>query len=242
MGVNAREIRPKRGTAMLGAMFHVKHRAKAAAEDACTNVPAFARPDRPPSGTSAIYEAQSASTGFAFPLRVRTTRDPQPPSCRLRAAWNFGHPKVFSARVHASRGSPPARPTRLARPARLARPTRLARPARLARLHTLRLANPTAACLSFASLHFASLTLRRIPRSHASRLLKLRFCELYAPARPRVHPSCALRALRARASRFGEPRASRSLRARIPRPAYASRPSPASPALLLFSSAIYLQY
>lgn len=224
MGVNAREIRPKRGTAMLGAMFHVKHRAKAAAEDACTNVPAFARPDRPPSGTSAIYEAQSASTGFAFPLRVRTTRDPQPPSCRLRAAWNFGHPRVFSARVHASRGSPPARPTRLAR------------------LHTLRLANPTAACLSFASLHFASLTLRRIPRSHASRLLKLRFCELYAPARPRVHPSCALRALRARASRFGEPRASRSLRARIPRPAYASRPSPASPALLLFSSAIYLQY
>ena len=197
MGVNAREIRPKRGTAMLGAMFHVKHRAKAAAEDACTNVPAFARPDRPPSGTSAIYEAQSASTGFAFPLR---------------------------ARVHASRGSPPARP------------------ARLARLHTLRLANPTAACLSFASLHFASLTLRRIPRSHASRLLKLRFCELYAPARPRVHPSCASRALRARASRFGEPRASRSLRARIPRPAYASRPSPASPALLLFSSAIYLQY
>ena len=211
MGVNAREIRPKRGTAMLGALFHVKHRAKAAAEDACTNVPAFARPDRPPSGTSAIYEAQSASTGFAFPLRVRTTRDPQPPSCRLRAAWNFGHPRVFSARVHASRGSPPARP------------------ARLARLHTLRLANPTAACLSFASLHFASLTLRRIPRSHASRLLKLRFCELYAPARPRVHPSCALRALRARASRFGEPRASRSLRARIPRPAYASRPSPASP-------------
>ena len=230
MGVNAREIRPKRGTAMLGAMFHVKHRAKAAAEDACTNVPAFARPDRPPSGTSAIYEAQSASTGFAFPLRVRTTRDPQPPSCRLRAAWNFGHPRVFSARVHASRGSPPARPARLARPTRLAR------------LHTLRLANPTAACLSFASLHFASLALRRIPRSHASRLLKLRFCELYAPARPRVHPSCALRALRARASRFGEPRASRSLRARIPRPAYASRPSPASPALLLFSSAIYLQY
>ena len=224
MGVNAREIRPKRGTAMLGALFHVKHRAKAAAEDARTNVPAFARPDRPPSGTSAIYEAQSASTGFAFPLRVRTTRDPQPPSCRLRAAWNFGHPRVFSARVHASRGSPPARPTRLAR------------------LHTLRLANPAAACLSFASLHFASLTLRRIPRSHASRLLKLRFCELYAPARPRVHPSCALRALRARASRFGEPRASRSLRARIPRPAYASRPSPASPALLLFSSAIYLQY
>ena len=217
MGVNAREIRPKRGTAMLGALFHVKHRAKAAAKDACTNVPAFARPDRPPSGTSAIYEAQSASTGFAFPLRVRTTRDPQPPSCRLRAAWNFGHPRVFSARVHASRGSPPARPTRLARPARLAR------------LHTLRLANPTAACLSFASLHFASLALRRIPRSHASRLLKLRFCELYAPARPRVHPSCALRALRARASRFGEPRASRSLRARIPRPAYASRPSPASP-------------
>ena len=217
MGVNAREIRPKRGTAMLGALFHVKHRAKAAAEDACTNVPAFARPDRPPSGTSAIYEAQSASTGFAFPLRVRTTRDPQPPSCRLRAAWNFGHPRVFSARVHASRGSPPARPTRLARPARLAR------------LHTLRLANPTAACLSFASLHFASLALRRIPRSHASRLLKLRFCELYAPARPRVHPSCASRALRARASRFGEPRASRSLRARIPRPAYASRPSPASP-------------
>ena len=211
MGVNAREIRPKRGTAMLGAMFHVKHRAKAAAEDACTNVPAFARPDRPPSGTSAIYEAQSASTGFAFPLRVRTTRDPQPPSCRLRAVWNFGHPRVFSARVHASRGSPPARPTRLAR------------------LHTLRLANPAAACLSFASLHFASLALRRIPRSHASRLLKLRFCELYAPARPRVHPSCALRALRARASRFGEPRASRSLRARIPRPAYASRPSPASP-------------
>ena len=200
MGVNAREIRPKRGTAMLGALFHVKHRAKAAAEDARTNVPAFARPDRPPSGTSAIYEAQSASTGFAFPLRVRTTRDPQPPSCRLRAA-----------RVHASRGSPPARPTRLAR------------------LHTLRLANPAAACLSFASLHFASLTLRRIPRSHASRLLKLRFCELYAPARPRVHPSCASRALRARASRFGEPRASRSLRARIPRPAYASRPSPASP-------------
>lgn len=224
MGVNAREIRPKRGTAMLGALFHVKHRAKAAAKDACTNVPAFARPDRPSSGTSAIYEAQSASTGFAFPLRVRTTRDPQPPSCRLRAAWNFGHPRVFSARVHASRGSPPARPTRLAR------------------LHTLRLANPTAACLSFASLHFASLTLRRIPRSHTSRLLKLRFCELYAPARPRVHPSCALRALRARASRFGEPRASRSLRARIPRPAYASRPSPASPALLLFSSAIYLQY
>ena len=200
MGVNAREIRPKRGTAMLGALFHVKHRAKAAAKDACTNVPAFARPDRPPSGTSAIYEAQSASTGFAFPLRVRTTRDPQPPSCRLRGA-----------RVHASRGSPPARPTRLAR------------------LHTLRLANPTAACLSFASLHFASLALRRIPRSHASRLLKLRFCELYAPARPRVHPSCASRALRARASRFGEPRASRSLRARIPRPAYASRPSPASP-------------
>ena len=86
---------------MLGALFHVKHRAKAAAEDARTNVPAFARPDRPPSGTSAIYEAQSASTGFAFPLRVRTTRDPQPPSCRLRAAWNFGHPRVFSARVHA---------------------------------------------------------------------------------------------------------------------------------------------
>ena len=46
MGVNAREIRPKRGTAMLGALFHVKHRAKAAAKDACTNVPAFARPDR----------------------------------------------------------------------------------------------------------------------------------------------------------------------------------------------------
>lgn len=54
MGVNAREIRSKRGTAMLGSMFHVKHRAKAAAKDACTNVPAFARPDRPPSGTSAI--------------------------------------------------------------------------------------------------------------------------------------------------------------------------------------------
>ena len=63
MGVNAREIRPKRGTAMLGALFHVKHRAKAAAKDACTNVPAFARPDRPPSGTSAIR-------GFSAPASM----------------------------------------------------------------------------------------------------------------------------------------------------------------------------